>query len=287
MHSRKFQLAVIFVSVATLSALNGCAPPSKPTVVIESPAGGIQFSEGDDVVVQSTSTDAGGIVRVELAVDGTVVRTDTPIGQLSQPNFSLVQQFKAIAGTHALSVRAYNVSGVPSDPALTTIIVVSSATAATPVTTTQLTPTTVATGPTPTVRLVTATRAPRTPTVAAQPGVYAVGIRLQPAAPKSGNFVTFFVTFLNTTGKTERYNWFVKMYEPAKSTSFGETAKLEIDIPPGTREFASKANWNIAVASECMEFNARVFWADKDNQVTEFVKPDRSGGPATAFFYCP
>ena len=139
----------MLVSVATLFALNGCASPSKPTVVIESPAGGILFSEGDDVVVQSTSTDAGGIVRVELAVDGTVVRTDTPIGQQSQPNFSLVQQFKAIAGTHALSVRAYNLSGVPSDPALTTIIVVSAATAATPVAT-QLIPTTVATGPAPT-----------------------------------------------------------------------------------------------------------------------------------------
>jgi hypothetical protein len=55
------------------------------------------------------------ITRVELLVDGDVVRTDpSPSPQVS---FTLIQTWKATPGTHTLGVRAYNTSGAASDPA--------------------------------------------------------------------------------------------------------------------------------------------------------------------------
>ncbi len=86
----------------------------KPTVVITSPPSGSQYQEGQDVAIQSTSTDSTGIVRVELLVDGIPVRTD-PLPS-PQPQFALIQTWKATQGTHTLTVRAYNTANVQSDP---------------------------------------------------------------------------------------------------------------------------------------------------------------------------
>jgi hypothetical protein len=63
-------------------------------VIITSPASGAQISAGADVVIQSTSSDAQGILRVELLVDGQSVRSDPiPTGK-SQPQFQIVQTWK-------------------------------------------------------------------------------------------------------------------------------------------------------------------------------------------------
>ncbi len=93
----------------------------KPTVVIISPPSGSQYQEGQDVAIQSTSTDSTGIVRVELLVDGITVRTD-PLPN-PQPQFTLIQTWKATQGTHTLSVRAYNTANVQSDPVAISVAV--------------------------------------------------------------------------------------------------------------------------------------------------------------------
>lgn len=94
---------------------------SKPTVIIVSPPSGSQYRENEPVAVQSISTDSTGIVRVELLVDGKVVRADpSPAPQVS---FTLIQTWQATPGTHTLSVRAYNAAGAVSDPAAITIAV--------------------------------------------------------------------------------------------------------------------------------------------------------------------
>lgn len=93
----------------------------KPTVIIAAPPSGSQFRENEPVAVQSTSTDSAGITRVELLVDGEVVRTDpSPSPQVS---FTVIQTWKATPGTHTLSVRAYNTAGAVSDPAAVAISV--------------------------------------------------------------------------------------------------------------------------------------------------------------------
>ncbi len=118
---RSFTLLLIFVSFILLACDIGSVVAGKPTVIISSPPSGSQYREGEDVSIQSTSTDSSGITRVELSVDGTVVRTDpVPAPQVSYP---LIQTWKATAGAHTMAVRAYNTSNNPSDPAAVTITV--------------------------------------------------------------------------------------------------------------------------------------------------------------------
>lgn len=103
--------------LAVLVWLVGCtSATSKPSVVILSPPSGSQFYEGEDVAVQSTATDAQGVVRVELVVDGNVVRVDPSPTAQGQPNLTLIQTWRATAGTHTIVVRAYNAAGAMSDP---------------------------------------------------------------------------------------------------------------------------------------------------------------------------
>ncbi len=127
---RTFTLLLIFASFILLACDLGSATAGKPTVVLASPPHGSQFREGEDVAFQSTATDSTGVTRVELVIDGAVVKTDSVPGSQGQQSFTLVQTWKATQGTHAVSVRAYNTSSTASDPAAITISV--SAGASTP-----------------------------------------------------------------------------------------------------------------------------------------------------------
>jgi hypothetical protein len=282
---------------------------AKPTVTIQSPATGSVFREGEEITVQSTSKDQAGIMRVELAVDGAAVRSDSPPVAQPQPSFTLVQKWKAVAGSHTLSVRAFNAAGAASDPAMVAVTITAASAASTPGATSQASnlgsePTATATplgglgtvvpsvvSPVEATSVPTRrppTRAPTPTTLAAPPGVYALSIRLDPPNTKRGASPTFLVTFLNTTGKPQAYRWFIKVYEPDKPNSKGETSKVANDIPPGTSELASATDWAIRGPGPCEPFIARVFWYDRDsNQTSEFSKPDASGGPAAGFQVCP
>ena len=294
-------LALLACDVSSLSSLVA-GSASKPQVTIQSPSAGAQFNEGVDVPVQSTATDKTGIVRVELSVDGAIVRTDAPPIAQGQTSFSVVQKWKATAGNHTLSVRAYNASGAASDPAMVAITVASSAAQA-PTPTVQavlpplggtpinpdilLTPTLPPTGSeaAPTKRPPTATL---TPTVSAPPGVWATSIRLDPPEPKRGQFVTFYVTFLNATGGPQGYKWRIRLfYADDPKRGFGDTAPKTDTIPVGTSELASESNWRVSGPGDCLGLIARVFWLDESKNAIEFLKPDQSGGPAAGFQVCP
>lgn len=301
---RLFRPIFLLVVVAALGTLAcdlstiGISQASKPQVVIQSPATGSQFSEGENVTLQSTATDNAGVVRVELAVDGAIVRTDAPPIPQGQKSFTLIQSWQATAGTHILSVRAYNAAGAASEPALISInvtpaiaVLPTAALGVPTISSTTLLPTVppnnATAAPTPVSATRTPTRPPASPTIAALPGVYAVSIRVDPAAPKRSQPLSFFVTFLNTKGTPLRYKWFVKVYEPDAKNSKGETPKVSNDIQVGTSELNSDV-WKLTGPGACADFFARVFWIDTDSQeVHEFIKPDGSGGPAAGFQMCP
>lgn len=118
------------------------------------------------------------------------------------------------------------------------------------------------------------------------PGMYATGLSVIPAEPKNGDHPTFKVTFLNNLGVTAYYNWFVKVYEPDKRNSFGETAKLNSTFPPGITTLDSMANWKAAGGSPCRPYFARVFYAAPDGTIVEFPKP---GGDTVQQYFtvCP
>lgn len=132
------------------------------------------------------------------------------------------------------------------------------------------------------------TAAPPTPVPPSTLGsdVYVTSIALEPADPKRGDFVTFHVDFLNTTGAPRAYRWFVKLFQPDRTNAFGETAKLNADIPPGASTLVSPNNWRVAGPGDCLTLRARVFWSDAEQNVFEF--PGVSGDPAyQEFTVCP
>ena len=151
-------LVLLGLCVAVLVA---CTPVGKPSVVIMSPPSGSQFFEGEDIAVQSTATDSAGVVRVELVVDGAVVRVDPSPTAQGQPNFALIQTWKATTGVHTILVRAYNATGAVSDPAGVSVNVLQRTVQAP-----TLTPTIPSAPPyTPTIP----SASPRTPTIPSAP----------------------------------------------------------------------------------------------------------------------
>ena len=164
--------------------------------------------------------------------------------------------------------------------------------AATPTTTiVPLTPTrtvAVVTSPTRTVAPPTLTRIPSTATATVPPvapGVYANVIQTDPTEPKSNQNITFRVTFLNATGGVVFQKWFVKIFEPDKKNSFGETPKVSSTIPVGAGVFSTSNDWHTTVGS-CTNYIARVFGVDASNTIYEMNKSDGSS-TATSFSICP
>jgi len=139
---------------------------------------------------------------------------------------------------------------------------------------------------TPSVVVTATIRRSATPAPSAPSGVYVTAIKIEPQSVKSNEMPQFTVTFLNTTGQTTKYRWFIKIFAPDQTPSFGETPKIESDIPPGTSQLKALSEWRTQTFFGCLFFTARVFWVDADNQVREFLKPDRVN-PGAGFNVCP
>ncbi len=109
-----------FIFVVLALVIIGCqglgGQTSKPTVIIASPPSGSVYTLGEEVVIQSTSTDPAGVLRVALLVDGNLVREDpSPVAQ-GQAQFSLIQSWIAEGvGSHTITVRSTNSQGASSD----------------------------------------------------------------------------------------------------------------------------------------------------------------------------
>ena len=118
-------LALVFL----LAAILACGPTSATkavTVVINGPPSGSAVTVGQDVLVDSTATANAGIARVELAVNGTVVRRDIPPSG-NPTTFRVSQPWTPAAeGQVTISVVAFDVNGNSSDAATITLQVVAS-----------------------------------------------------------------------------------------------------------------------------------------------------------------
>ncbi len=139
---------LMFAMLTLVLALAACSAPSKPTITLNPVSG--QITAGQDISFQSISADAKGVARVEFSVDNTLVaesNIDPP-----QKMMTLQHPWKAVAGQHTLSARAFNVDGLASERAEMVVVV---ATAPAPTTA----PTAAPTQPAP-----TATTAPAAPT---------------------------------------------------------------------------------------------------------------------------
>ena len=129
MNRRLFRSVALLMLSLSLSACSSFSP-RKPSIVILSPLSATQFREGEPITIQSTATDARGIMRVEFAVDDQVVRMDAPPTPMQ--TFTVTQTWQATAGPHMITVRAVNTSNVLSDPATIQVSVLGSSVAAAP-----------------------------------------------------------------------------------------------------------------------------------------------------------
>ena len=117
------------VLACDITGLTGGAPePSTPTVSITAPTSGAEFQVGEVVNILSSSSDAKGISRVVLYVDGLLYRTDPSPNPSGNALISISQTWVAERpGTHTLSVLAINLDGQQSPPWAVTVTVVGEA----------------------------------------------------------------------------------------------------------------------------------------------------------------
>lgn len=107
--------------------LTPTSPFGAPTVTISSPADGSEVARGQEVLIQSTSTDAVGVTRVELRVNGFIVNTVSAETTTGSRQFSVIQSWTPTdAGQAVLEIVAYRAS-VASAPARLTLAVRESA----------------------------------------------------------------------------------------------------------------------------------------------------------------
>ncbi len=113
-----FPAGALLLLVAVLACAIVPTPRNHPTVVITHPQSGSSVPIGREVLVQSVSatTDPRGIARVELWVDGQVVRVQTLNPPVSSYGASLPWT-PDVLGTRVLEVRAYTPDNVASAPA--------------------------------------------------------------------------------------------------------------------------------------------------------------------------
>jgi hypothetical protein len=128
MYRDKSILNLAFFGILLLIPILACCPPTPtlggPTVNIVFPGDGANVIAGEQVLIQSSASDARGIARVDLVVNSVVVRTDPP-AEGTPTTFAIAQPwFPEAAGDVVIRVIAYNVSNQPSQPASITLHVI-------------------------------------------------------------------------------------------------------------------------------------------------------------------
>lgn len=116
-------VALLFVLVGTLACtlIGGGGEEGAPSITITSPASGTTVQVGEEVQILSTAAADKGVARVELLVNGQLVRSDTP-PEGSPTTFTIAQPWTPVAeGQVTVSVIAYDAEGAASEPATITL----------------------------------------------------------------------------------------------------------------------------------------------------------------------
>ncbi len=107
------------IGLFVVLVVSACSAPTKPAITLTPISG--QIIAGQDITVQATATDSKGVLHVEFSVDNTMIsdaKVDAP-----QKSLTLPLTWKAVAGQHLLSARAFNADNLASDSATLTVMV--------------------------------------------------------------------------------------------------------------------------------------------------------------------
>jgi formylglycine-generating enzyme required for sulfatase activity len=132
---KRIRSVLLVVLVLASGCISGrstqVAEADLPTIEILSPASGARVAVGEELEIESRASDARGIDRVELWVDGGIYRVDEA---RAQPAYRVIQRWRAdTPGEHEVRVQAISVDAQTSKPAVITVEVVAEAeTAPTP-----------------------------------------------------------------------------------------------------------------------------------------------------------
>jgi formylglycine-generating enzyme required for sulfatase activity len=108
-------LIPLLVSACALSTPGQVAGNPLPTIELISPPSGVRVILGEELEIETRSSDERGLERIELWVDESIYRVDQASGQAS---FHVIQRWRADKpGQHELRVQAIDVDGQISQPA--------------------------------------------------------------------------------------------------------------------------------------------------------------------------
>ncbi len=121
-----------------------------------------------------------------------------------------------------------------------------------------------------------------TATVNVPPGVYVTNLETIPAKVNLGDMIGFKVSFLNTTGSIQTYNWFVKVYQcPEQCQDFkhshGETLQTNSNLATGTLALFTSQNINLRTGISC-DLIAIATYVDPVNQLPTPFQATKDNG---------
>ena len=121
-----------------------------------------------------------------------------------------------------------------------------------------------------------------TATLNVPPGVYVTNVETVPAKVNIGDTIGFKVSFLNTTGSVQTYNWYVKWYEcPEQCQDFkhsqGETLEMNSNLAPGSSTLSTSQNITIRPGIRC-DLIAIANYIDPVNQLPTPFQSTKSDG---------
>jgi hypothetical protein len=123
-------LMIVLIAVSGCSLSNTATEaPTALTVEFIYPANNLSIVEGTDLQIQlaARAPDGKGVARIELRVDGELVRTAVPVEAAAVPVFvAEMNWLTAGIGLHALEAVAYDADGSTSTPKLLRINVIAS-----------------------------------------------------------------------------------------------------------------------------------------------------------------
>lgn len=171
-------------------------------------------------------------------------------------------------------------SGAPATPT----VLAASATPASPAATPlppipTVTPQAPAAGPSPTAAgTAGGTPAPTAATPGTRPNVYVSAFWSDPVAPRRGQLVQFYVTFVNATGAVRSFDWAVAIYDLDSGKRFGETKRRSENFPVGTTTRPTAQDWGVRGPGPCLPLRARVEFQNDNGLWIAFTTAD--GAPA-------
>lgn len=105
------------------------------------------------------------------------------------------------------------------------------------------------------------------PTPFIAPGIYVLGIRVDPPRPAPNSDMSLYVTFFNNSGQDFQVRWRVEIFREGETRSLGSVDGIRNLIPQGRSELPMNQPYRVGNDLGCRNFQARVSIFDEGNLI--------------------